>query len=273
MGAKYFLNHNSQQLGPWTHQEVLAEIDAGHLTWTDYIFDEQKKDWVLLFEFAAFVENFKSLTGGPANSEPSSPPNPILETSETMNKGKAEEKDQEEWFVLKANQNKYGPFCFMDLVEMLQKKTLLEFDYVWTTRLDGWKRISETSDFAPDKIKGLAKSGLTEVSKGFFRRRHARAKYGASILLHDNSSVWKGHSLELSPTGAGLLIESDAIQIGQILFLHFKAGDGVPPFNAVCSIVSKQAGKGQEMRYGVKFTSISRSIQVAIKKYTDRAAA
>lgn len=260
MVSKYFLNQNSRQLGPWTHEEILKKIEGGQLTWSDYIFDEQKKDWVLLFEFGAFVGHFKAWTVGQQGPKLDGNAKPAPQNGEV------------EWFVLKSDQNKYGPFGFLELVEMLQKKSLMEFDYVWNAKLEGWQQVSETSDFAPEKIKELKKEGFTEISKGFFRRRHARVEYGASILLHDNSSVWKGQSLELSPTGAGLLIDSDEIQIGQILFLHFKAGDGVPPFNAVCSIVSKQAGKGNKVRYGVKFTSISRSIQVAIKRYTDQAA-
>ena len=62
---------------------------------------------------------------------------------------------------------------------------------------------------------------------------------------------------------------------GQTLFLHFKAGDGVPPFNAICSIVSKQFVEEplKPIRYGVKFTSISHSVQKAIKAFADKKAA
>ena len=53
---------------------------------------------------------------------------------------------------------------------------------------------------------------------------------------------------------------------GQTLYLHFKPCDGVPPFNAVCEVVSKQYVEGLKekdapIRYGLKFTSISANTQ------------
>lgn len=273
MISKCFINQNGHQLGPWTHAEILNEIKSGRLAWTDYIFDDQKKDWALLFEYGAFSEYIKAWA-----DQPQKMVGQYAGQAQTGNPSKnatdpaQDKKLEEEWFVLKGDDTKYGPFCYLELVKRLQEKSVHEFDYVWTARLDGWTRISEASDFSPEKIKELKKVGSNEAAKVFFRRRHARALYGASILIHDNRAVWKGQSCEISPGGAGLLVESDEIQIGQVLFLHFKAGDGVPPFNAVCSIVSKHTEKGKEVRYGVKFTSISRSIQAAIKKYTDQAA-
>ena len=266
MVSKYYINQNGHQLGPWTYEEILAEIKASRLTCTDYIFDDEKKDWVFLLEFSLFAEHVSGSSSWQQQN---------LWASKSNNHGEIRDHKEnvaEEWFVLKGEENKYGPFSYLDLVKMLQEKNLLEYDYVWTSSLDEWKRISEIAEFSPEKIKELKKIGLAKVAKVFFRRKHARAQYGASILLHDNKSVWKGQSLEVSPGGAGLLIESDEVQIGQNLFLHFKAGEGVPAFNAACLIVSKQSGSGNLVRYGVKFTTISRSVQAAIKKYTDRAA-
>lgn len=254
MGSKFFVHHNGQQKGPWTFDQILKEIESSHVQWTDYLFDEQKKDWVLLLEYGPLADRFQFWSNQKA-------------TATALPDGASDA----EWFVLKG-ENKYGPFVLLDMVKMLQDKKLFEFDYVWTKKMSGWGRVADCADFQPEQIKALHKTGSAKSPEAFFRRRHARAKYGASILLHNNTEVWKGRSMEVSPSGAALIIPSKDIKVGDSLFLHFKAGDGVPPFNAVCSIVSKTELKGNEVRYGVKFTSIAQSIQAAIKKYTDRAA-
>lgn len=254
---KYVVHHQGVEQGPFSSEEILKKLNAGDLDWTDYVYDEGQKDWLVILEHAEFAKHFQG--------------QPKKETHE--NEKKTEENAESSWFLLR-DDNKYGPFTFLELVKMLQVKKVYEYDYVWhRPTMSTWERISELSEFRPEKIKALKETGGEGLEEIFFRRRHARAQYGASIILHNNKEVWSGHSLELSAGGAGLILDSEAVQVGQSLFLHFKAGDGVPPFNAVCTIVSKQPIKNSQCRYGVKFTSISQSIQKAIKKYTDNKAA
>lgn len=252
--VKFTIHHQGNHKGPWSFEEVLQKLQSKELEWTDYVFDDQKKDWLMLLDHPLFAEQFKKWKQPAAKVNGPRP-----------NEGN-------EWYVLRAD-NKYGPFTHLEIVKMLQERKVYEFDYVWNrAKIQTWYRISEVEDFKPEKIKALREKDGSHLPDIFYRRRHARARYGASILLHNNKEVWKGQSLEVGAGGAGLLIDSGDIQIGQSLFLHFKAGDGVPPFNAVCSIVSKRPVKGSEFRYGIKFTSISQTIQQALKKFTEEAA-
>lgn len=176
-----------------------------------------------------------------------------------------------EWYMLR-DDNKYGPFSYLDMIKMLQDKKLFEYDFVWHAAMDSWKRVSEVSDFHPDKIRDLKNSSEDKKDDVFFRRRHARADYGASILVHNSKDVWTGKSIEVSPGGAGVVLDTDTIDVGMSIFLHFKAGDGVPPFNATCTVMSKAKLSDTQYRYGVKFASVSQSIQKAIKNYTQKKA-
>lgn len=179
----------------------------------------------------------------------------------------------QEWYVLKG-ENKYGPFTYLELVKMLQDKSLFEHDFVWYKGMQHWQRIAELKDFHPDTIQNLHQSEDFKASDVFYRRRHQRASYGASLLVHNNKQVWKAESLEISAGGAALVLDHKDFQLGQILFLHFKPGDGVPPFNAICSIVSKKKlDKNINVQYGVKFTSITYSVQQSINEYTRRSVA
>lgn len=251
---RFIVHHQGQQKGPWSTEEITTRLEKKELEWTDYVFDEQKRDWVMMLDHDHFKVHFQKWR---------QPVNPVAPKPQP---------DGAEWYVLR-DENKYGPFLYLELIKMLQEKKLFEFDYIWNRqKMESWMRISEVADFHPDKIRQVKETSGETAKDIFYRRRHGRAKYGASILLHNNKEVWHGHSMEVSAGGAGVVIDSDAIQVGQSLFLHFKAGDGVPPFNAVCVIVSKATSKGKSVRYGVRFTSISQSIQQAIKKFTDRKA-
>jgi hypothetical protein len=179
-----------------------------------------------------------------------------------------------EWYVLKG-ENKFGPFAYMDLVKMLQEKKVFEFDYVWHAQLGSWTRMAELKEFQPQSIQNLQSAEMPELSEVFFRRRHKRASFNASILVHDNKSVWKGEGIEISAGGAGLYMDNAMLVPGQTLFLHFKPGDGVPPFNATCEIVSKKFMKGikdrkSPIKYGVKFINIAPTTQEMIAEYAGR---
>ena len=254
---RYFINHDGSQKGPWTLEEIKQKIASSEISVMDYVFDEDRADWVVMMTFGPFAQLLHNV--------------PVTVVPKPLEQ--APIASQDEWFVLRAD-NKYGPFKYLDLVKMLQAKQLFDFDFVWNKSMSTWNRVSENDHFRADKIKQLKGSQAGNTENVFYRRKHARASINASILLHNNKEVWKGRSAEVSSGGAGLIIQASDIQVGQDLFLHFKAGDGVPPFNAVCKIVSKSEHDkhNKEFRYGVKFTSISQSVQVAIKKYTDKVA-
>jgi hypothetical protein len=253
--VKYYLSHQGQQMGPWSYDEIVQQLNAKKVDWTDYLFDEKQNDWVLLAEHNLLFDYFHKAKPAPAAK--------VVE----LHPG-----ESKEWFVLKG-ENKYGPFAYLELVKMLQEKNLYEYDYVWTASMVGWKRVSDCEDFSIEKIRALHKSKEAASEEVFFRRRHARVKYGASVLIHNSKSVWKGLSVELSSGGAGLIIDNQNLEPGHNLFLHFKVGDEVPPFNAICSIVSKHVmSDTNQVKYGVKFTNISRDVRHAIKAFTDKVA-
>jgi hypothetical protein len=255
--VKYYLSHQGEQVGPWSYDEIVKQLNSKKVEWTDYIFDEKQNDWVLLAEHSLLSDYFSKQS--------------------KKSKGKADgvvkinSNQDKEWFVLKG-ENKYGPFGYLELVKMLQEKNLYDYDYIWNAAMVGWKRVSDCEDFSMDKIRALHSSKNPESEEIFYRRRHERVKYGASVLVHNSKSVWKGLSVELSSGGAGLIIDNQSLELGHNLFLHFKVGDEVPPFNAICSVVSKQVGENNQVKYGVKFTNISRDVKHAIKAYVEKAA-
>jgi hypothetical protein len=270
MQTLFYVSLNGSHVGPYTADAIVAKIEAGEHVWTDYVYCEAKSDWMVILEHPSFSDRFKASTL-------KTPPKIAQASKEHSLAEKQDEKFKEKaWYILKEGNN-YGPFSKLELVQMLQDKTLFEYDYVWHNKLNAWKRVAEVEEYSAEAIRAMKESGQLEISEVFFRRRHARASYGCSLIVHNNKTVFKGRTMEISSGGAGILIDNPNLQPGQNLFLHFQPGDGVPPFNAVCTVISKQMVKDtksalESVKYGVKFTSISQSVRESIRQFTQKVA-
>lgn len=282
--SKYHISHQGETVGPFELEEILNKVKSSELNLMDFIYDEGKSDWVMLMEFGPLAEKLKDIKPS-APPKPAAPPKAKEEQQEEQQLQATAEKVKEEnpeaanpdhlvteWYVLKG-ENKFGPFAFTDVLKMLQQKVVFEFDFAWHPGLSTWKRIAELEAFSAENINQLKTTLMPEIEDVFFRRRHRRVEYGATVLIHDNNQIWKGQGVEISAGGAGVVMENSLLQPGQTLHLHFKPCDGVPPFNAVCEIVSKKyvdgvKDKNAPIRYGLKFTNINEQTQKVLQDYS-----
>lgn len=247
---KYFVAHQGIQSGPWTLDEVSAKLTDKNLDWNDYIYDEKNEEWILLLEFPPLTSLFNRSFKNPINSA-----KPVIHQQDPLR--------DRAWYILKQNDN-YGPFSKNEMIQMLQSKTLFEFDFIWKQSLVSWKRLSEVDDFTPEEVRKVYEQVAPLADNDvFFRRRHARTEYDCSLILHDQKKVFKGKSLEISEGGAGIVIENVEFKLEQQLYLHFRPGSQVPAFNAICRIVSKSGSK-----YGISFIHIAAAAKVSISKLT-----
>ena len=275
MQEKFYVSHSSEQMGPYAIDEIVQFVAQGTLSPLDYIYDEEKSDWLLFLDHPRLSEKVKSLKPKvvPKAQKAESPDHANQgDHSQAKRPQPREEGPQAEWFVLKGD-NKFGPFTFADVVKMLQQGAVFEFDFAWHAGFETWMRIAELSDFSKENLKKLKESSMPEISEVFFRRRYRRVAYGGTILVHDNQKVWKGKTVEISEGGAGVVMENAMILPGQQLYLHFKPGDGVPPFNAVCEVVSKEfvndlRNRNAPIKYGLKFKQLSDETQKFLKTFT-----
>lgn len=275
----YFVSHEGKQQGPFSIEIIVNKIKNSELTLVDYIFDQEKNDWVLMMEYPLLARQLQ-------DNKPSAPPQSKNYPEPSYDEGKTDPAIvhrfensltqpvffSAEWYVLKG-ENKFGPFSYGEIIRMLQNKVVYEFDFAWHSGLSHWVRIAELEAFKPTQISKIKDSDMPEISEVFFRRRHRRVRFGGTILIHDNQNVWKGTGVEISAGGAGVVMENSMVVPGQVLYLHFKPGDGVPPFNATCEVVSKQYVEGVKdrktpIRYGLKFTAISSSTQNMLSEFT-----
>ncbi len=271
MQTLFYVSLNGSHVGPYSVETIVRKIEDGEHVWTDYVYCEAKSDWVVVMEHPSFADKFQASSVKVPTKQVDE--QTVISVAVPKHDDNYKEKA---WYILKEGNN-YGPFSKLELVQMLQEKTMFEYDYVWHSKLNAWKRVAELTEYSAESIRAMKESGSSEIAEVFFRRRHARASYGCSLIVHNNKTVFKGRSMEISSGGAGILIDNPNLQPGQNLFLHFQPGDGVPPFNAVCTVVSKQMVKDTKsaldsVKYGVKFTSISQSVRESIRQFTQKAA-
>lgn len=263
MSRQYYLSKNGNHSGPYGSDEVLRKLESREFNWLDCAYDDDKEDWVALMNHSEFKHKFEAGFASPVIK-------PDIKDIHSVGNPLR----NKEWFIFKAP-DKYQVYSYLEIIQMLQEKTLLRHDYVWHQNFSSWKYLSEVPEFAAEKIRDLKDSTNSEIADIFYIRKHKRVKYDCSLIIHNNKSVFKGSTLEISAGGAGVKIDTQLLQPGQTIFLHFQSGEeGVPPFNAICSIVSKQfvkapQGDGVHIKYGLQFTSISQSIRDNIKNFAE----
>ncbi len=254
---KYLINQKGQLTGPLEGDDILHLLKKGQLSWGDRVQDPQTFNWSALVDHSDFKKFFDQMhVEGPK----------VIRLVQDENAPSLAE-----WYVLK-EEREWGPYTFLEMVRQLQENKINSWDLAWNASQESWRPLGEISEFSNEKIRSLKDSENPMLADVFFLRRFSRVPYEAALVVHHNKKTHKGKSLEISAGGAGILLEDFELQPGQTLFLHFKAGDGIPSFNALCAVVSKQLPRpGQtEIRYGVRFVSIMKTIQQAIENFSGK---
>lgn len=256
--STFYIASQGQQQGPFTLQEIEVKLTSQNINWHDYIYDDKAEDWVLLLEYEALTKLFNQSFATPVKSN--------LKLIQEVDPAK-----KRMWFVLKQNNN-YGPFSKLDLIQMLQSKALHEYDFIWHDGMSAWKRLADVQEFSVKEVRLLFEKfhskKVTSNEKVFFRRRFARAKLDALAIVHDKKKIYKSVGIEISEGGAGLVIHGAEFTKDQQVYLHFKPAPEVPAFNAICKIVSKKGNT-----YGVQFLKVSAAAKSYIANYTKKKAA
>lgn len=254
---KYFVAREGIQKGPWSLDEIKQNIYNKILSWSDHIYDDKANEWLFLFEFPQLTDDF----------------NNSFKTPIKKDKHLAAHFDfyrDRVWYILKQNEN-YGPFTSAEMIQMLQSKTLFEYDFVWRQDQSHWKRLSEIADFRPENIKKIfevASGQPVDPEKTFYRRRFPRAEYKCELLIHNKKKVFTAQSIQIGEGGASFQVDGVDFDLDSQIYLHFKPGRDVPAFNASCKVVSKNGST-----YGVSFINVSSMVKEYIDKLTSKKAA
>lgn len=247
---KYSVNHQGQEFEPMSLNDIVERVRSRELDIFDYVYDQDKGEWVLMMELAELAERLKS-------QKPQRPPVAIPPVVPPSTKSAH---DVTDWYVLKA-ENQFGPFSFPEMIQMMQQKVIFPFDFVWHSTMADWQRVAELAEFQPEAIRDLIKNQNSKKSL-FASRQFKRQPYCGRVILHDNLSIWKGEGFEISRGGVGVKMKNALVVPGQKLTLHFHKHEDWPAFNAVCEVVSKKFVAGDSpIEYGFKFLSLSQDAE------------
>lgn len=178
------------------------------------------------------------------------------------------------------NEQDLGPMTQEEVIQKLVNKELSWTSYFFDLgiRANRWKLILEDKKFQEvykilypsPYIKDLK---LNDQENIFTLRKFPRIALEASILVHKNKEVWKGWTYEIGPGGVGFILDQTEVasksKVGENVFIHLKAHEGLPSFNAIVTIVSAEKTKKLNVQYGVKFLKISRTVQQAILNFAE----
>jgi hypothetical protein len=251
----FYVTHQGAQQGPYSKEQISDMLKYNKLNWNDYLFDESAYDWVQIMEHSLFTHEFNQSFPDPLKK-------PVLKVDVVK-----DELQKRQWFVLKENTN-YGPFSKLELIQMLQGKTLFEYDFVWREGVENWKKISDILEFSTESIRKVhALAGTPfekDLNKIFFRRKYVRAKLSSRIIIHDDKKVYNSMSVEIGEGGASFNLENVDFPMGQQLYLHFSPGEGLPQFNVISKVVGLRGSL-----HRVQFINISGVAKSFIAKYAE----
>lgn len=161
------------------------------------------------------------------------------------------------WFVLIGEQ-KYGPYDYKTVIQMIQANQLMDFNYVWADHLEAWTPMYQLEEFSKDRFKLLLQE-QSEYLSSFTRRQGERIEVKMPIIGHNSIRFFDGEIVSLSEHGALCLLNSPLVQVGDQIKLHVKSVDNqYEAFNIEGEIIRKNYSKQRlnaqsGLYYAIKF--------------------
>ena len=164
------------------------------------------------------------------------------------------------WYDLIGSQ-KYGPYEYKTIIEMLQANQLMDFNYVWAEHLENWTPIYQLEEFSKDRFQ-LIIQNETELHTAFIKRKGRRLDLNIPVVGHNSIRFFDGEIISISESGALCLINSPLVQVGDKIKLHVKvAGNSDQAFNLEAEIVRKNFSKKRlnsksGLHYAIRFSEV-----------------
>ncbi len=167
---------------------------------------------------------------------------------------------ENDWFVLLGDQ-KYGPYDYKTMINMMQTNQLMDYNYVWAAHLESWTPIHQLEEFSKDRFKILLQKE-SEFLNSFVQRQTLRAEVSIPLLGHNTIRFFDGTVTSLSQNGALCLLNTPLVQVGDILKIHIKANDeSSVSFNIEAEVIRKNFSRQRlnsksGLYYAIRFNDI-----------------
>jgi len=174
------------------------------------------------------------------------------------------------WYVLVGDQ-KYGPYDYRVMIQMMQSNQLMDYNYVWAPHLEHWTQVGQIEDFSKDRFVLLLQKE-SEYLSSFIERRSTRSDVKIPLLGHNGTRFFDGELVSVSENGGMCLLNSPLIQVGDLLKIHIKPYNEENAFNIEAEVVRKNYSKQRlnsksGLYYAIRFIDIQSVGLTQIKKW------
>ncbi|MFZ3231379.1 MAG: PilZ domain-containing protein [Pseudobdellovibrio sp.] len=164
------------------------------------------------------------------------------------------------WFVLLGDQ-KYGPYNYKTMINMIQTNQLMDYNYAWAAHLESWTPIHQLEEFSKDRFQLLLQKESDYLSS-FIKRDKPRVDVHIPLLGHNSIRFFDGIVTSLSESGALCLLNTPLVQVSDLLKIHIKANDQSDvAFNIEAEVIRKNFSKERlnsksGLYYAIRFNDI-----------------
>ncbi len=176
-----------------------------------------------------------------------------------------------EWFVLIGEQ-KYGPYDYKTIIQMIQNNQLMDFNYVWAEHLEAWTPLYQLEDFSKDRFDLLLQKE-SEYFSSFIQRKEKRVDVKIPLIGHNSIRFFDGEIVSISTHGALCLLNSPLIQVGDQIKIHVQPdAHAENSFNIECEVIRKNFSKERlnsksGLYYAIRFTDLQKTGALQIKHW------
>ncbi len=176
------------------------------------------------------------------------------------------------WYVLLGDQ-KFGPYEYKVMIQMLQSHQLMDYNYVWAPHLESWTQVFELTEFSKDRFAVLMQN--PELKSAFIERKSNRTEVLVPLMGHNHIRFFDGVLTSISESGGLCLLNTPLIQVGDQMKIHVKSNQSNSvSFNIECEVIRKnftreRLNSKSGLYYAVRFHDIQKVGIDQIRKWSE----
>ena len=259
---QFYVSHAGKVEGPFSKKDIRKRLEKQELAFHDYVWLNEESEWAFLTRF--FQADYPPPLTPPSGIAEKSKKPKLKEFSEDTFAQNIGISNEPVWFVYR-EQTKFGPYRYLEVVRLLQKKDCSSDDFIWKPGFADWQKIAATSEFAEKVLQKMLHVKHFGSEQIFVERRFPRIPYDGEVILHDDQRVLFGSAKQLSEGGAFVEVPRPTHQKGDRLKIHFTPGQMKAPFNCIAEIT--QVTKTKPVGYCLKFIYLEEEDRKRIAKF------
>ncbi|MBF0301224.1 MAG: PilZ domain-containing protein [Oligoflexia bacterium] len=187
--------------------------------------------------------------------------------SEIISSNAFEIKNDPVWVINKGEKH-LGPFCYLEVLKMLQKNVISKETHIKKKNSNEWKKIEEIYEYNTDIIRKIVTDKGKIVEKIFVPRKHKRTSYLGPAAISYKGKIYRGTCSSISEGGCFIEMRPSDFELGDEIHLKIMPGTVPLTVEGTGKVVSinERGPKG----IGIKFTNLDSEQIEEVRKIVER---